>query len=203
MKKQDIWRRVNRDDNPEQYTVMDGFTELFLRELPRLVRAENRQELIIKLETMLLQTTGGHQRFRAQIMKEIDQIKGIDAIKFADDIDSAKKDILETFKPYIQIPKASPSYNQIALIHYYENEPIGKKNCQQIANEHGLKSGEYLRQRYSYYTGKQNRRGDPVEDTKKSLKCKFVEIERVLPYLSEKPKGQAIDELKIIKSYIQ
>jgi hypothetical protein len=83
---------------------------------------------------------------------------------------------------------------QIALIYYYKEESITRKNSDQIAEKFGHNSGEKLFQLFSKYSSRINRLGDEGTDKKNSNKLKL--FEKIISELPEKNKQKAIDEMK-------
>jgi hypothetical protein len=88
---------------------------------------------------------------------------------------------------------------QIALIHYYNKQPISRDNGNKIAAEYGLKSGDKLYQWYLHWLNNTNRHAH--EDmTNKVLRNKIKKFESIEPYIEdEKNKRALLDDIKILK----
>lgn len=88
---------------------------------------------------------------------------------------------------------------QIALIHYYNKQPISRDNGNKIAAEYGLKSGDKLYQWYLHWLNNTNRHAH--EDmTNKVLRNKIKKFESIEPYIQdEKNKRALLDDIKILK----
>jgi hypothetical protein len=93
------------------------------------------------------------------------------------------------------------SLSQIALIYYYKEESITRKNSDQIAKKFGHNSGEKLFQLFSKYSSRANRIGNESTDKKNSNKLKLFEI--IISELPEKNKRKAIDEMKTFSASIK
>jgi hypothetical protein len=95
---------------------------------------------------------------------------------------------------------------QIALFHAYEEIQITRENAGEIAAKYGYKaktSGEGLFQDYIYYISPANRRGKPIPCTAKKLKNKIELFESIVNLLSDKKKQKAIDEIGILKIFLE
>lgn len=89
---------------------------------------------------------------------------------------------------------------QIALQYFYEDIFINRENANKYLEGTGHTSGDKLYNEYIKWTDKQNRKADPESKTK--LKNKIKLFENVIDLLPENKKGKAIDELKILNSFI-
>lgn len=95
---------------------------------------------------------------------------------------------------------------QIALIHVYEGTQITRENAKEIAAKHGYtakNSGEGLFQDYSLYCSRVNRKGKPTPFTQIKLKNKIELFESIISHLSDNKKQMALDEIIILKSYLE
>ena len=95
---------------------------------------------------------------------------------------------------------------QIALIHFYEGIPITRGNSSEIAAKYGYKaknSGEGLFQDFTAYSSTANRKGRPTLFTHKKLKNKIELFESVINHLSENKKQRAIDEINVLKTFLE
>lgn len=90
--------------------------------------------------------------------------------------------------------------HQIALKYYYEGIFINRENANKYLEGTGHTSGDKLYNEYIKWSDKQNRKADPESKTK--LKNKILLFETVIDLLPEIKKAKAIDELKIIRSYM-
>ncbi|WP_146035210.1 hypothetical protein [Formosa algae] len=88
--------------------------------------------------------------------------------------------------------------DQIALKYVYEGVSITRNNCNLEIKKYGLKSGEKLYQRFTYYSSRANRKGIPLNCTPKKLENKIKLIENVIEMLPDECKEQALDEVKIL-----
>lgn len=99
------------------------------------------------------------------------------------------------FIPTIQAPKHE--IKEIALKYVYEGLQITRSNADAIISDYGLKSGEKLYQKFSFYSSRANRKGDP--GTKKKLANKIKLLGRVILLLKENNRELAIDEMKALE----
>ena len=90
--------------------------------------------------------------------------------------------------------------DEIALIYYYTDKQITRKNGDEIAQKYGHKSGEKLYQRYLYYSSRANRLG---YDSKQKLKNKIDKFINIINYLPNDQKDKTTDEFKIMKNLYQ
>lgn len=107
---------------------------------------------------------------------------------------------------YIMPSTPKLSMKQIALIHVYTGRQITRINAQEIAKNYGFNSttsGEGLFQDYNFFSSTANRKGMPNPNTVKRLKNKILLLESILNYLPENVHARPLDEIKILKSYLE
>ena len=98
--------------------------------------------------------------------------------------------------------KEKLSLKQIALIHAYKSgHPLTKDEAQTLAKKNGWKSGHKLYQETNLYLSRTKRKGDEGSLIKNQNKKKL--IESIIPYLSNKEKSIAEDELAILDNIIK
>lgn len=100
-----------------------------------------------------------------------------------------------------KIVKAKPelTISQVALIHCYEGTTITRENGDEIAKDHGHKSGEKLYQKFTFFRGKANRRAEPTRASHITFKNKIDLFESVVERLSGEAKSIAIEDLNHLK----
>lgn len=88
---------------------------------------------------------------------------------------------------------------QIALVCYFNEVEVNRKNANQIALKYGQKSGEKIYQRCNFYSKKGNRDANP--DTMLKLKNKIKLFNSILPYVTVNKNGllSAIEKLESYK----
>jgi hypothetical protein len=94
--------------------------------------------------------------------------------------------------------------NQIALIHFYEKNPITRDNDQEIAERYGYfskNSGEKLYHKYTSFSSSANRKAIP--DTKLMLKNKIELFESIIQHVENKPRLLVIDEINLLKTRLK
>lgn len=96
--------------------------------------------------------------------------------------------------------KANLTIKQIALIHAFEWEQITRTNAKRIVESYGYTSGEKLFQWYTFFSESLNRKAKPNPCTAKTLKNKIKLFESIIPLLSTKASGRALDEVKILRT---
>jgi hypothetical protein len=98
------------------------------------------------------------------------------------------------------IEKQKPEFtiSQIALKYAYESLPITRKNANDIAEKYGHKSGEKLFQKFTEYSSRLNRIGDP--ESEKKLKYKIKLIESVINILPNDKQNSVKDEVAILQN---
>lgn len=90
--------------------------------------------------------------------------------------------------------------SEIALKYFYEGIFINRENANKYLEGTGHTSGDKLYNDYIKWSDRQNRKADP--ESKRKLKNKIKLFENVIDLLPENKKGKAIDELKILNSFI-
>ena len=87
---------------------------------------------------------------------------------------------------------------QIALIRFYNNDPVTRQNHNAIARQYGHTSGEKLFQKYTYYSSNANRKG--AEDSLAKLKNKIELFESVLDYVAAPHLSKIQEEIVALKA---
>ena len=87
---------------------------------------------------------------------------------------------------------------QVALIRFYNNEPVTRQNHNAIARQYGHNSGEKLFQKYTYYSSSSNRKG--AEDSLTKLKNKVELFESVLDYIAAPHLPKIQEEIIALKA---
>lgn len=99
--------------------------------------------------------------------------------------------------------KPKTPINVIALVHFYQGDPITQDNCNETAGKFGHKSGEKLKRRYNYFTVASNRRGLPEGPSKIKIQNRLNLFDQVISNLSDLsdnlPKQRAEDDLLVFK----
>jgi hypothetical protein len=99
---------------------------------------------------------------------------------------------------------AKLSYDKIALISIYSNNPITRENAPAVAREYQLtakSAGEKLYQRYTHYQSNANRRGRPDPFTRTKLKNKIDRIGGILDHLDEIQKKNAMEDMEHLSRF--
>jgi hypothetical protein len=94
--------------------------------------------------------------------------------------------------------KPELSLREIALIYVYENNPITRDNCHEIAVKNKYTSGEKLYQHYSYYSSRANRTAKA--SSLKTFDNKIKLFTGILDSLSSEAKLRASDEINTLKA---
>lgn len=95
---------------------------------------------------------------------------------------------------------------QIALIHIYEGIPITEQNATEIAAKYtytAKTSGKGLYHDYLKYYKTSDRKAKPTAETKKTLINKIDLFKSVLPFLTDKGKAMATDEISILETILE
>jgi hypothetical protein len=90
---------------------------------------------------------------------------------------------------------------QVALIRFFNQEPVTRQNHNAIARQYGHTSGEKLFQKYTYYTGNANRKG--AEGSLAKLKNKIVLFESILAYIVDSQLPRITTEIVALKALYQ
>lgn len=91
------------------------------------------------------------------------------------------------------------TFKQIALIHYYNNMPITRKNEVEIAKKYGH-TGAGLYNKYTFYFKKCNRLATPNSETETAIKNKIELFESVISHI--KDTSIITDEIDTLKSHL-
>lgn len=92
----------------------------------------------------------------------------------------------------------SLTLGQVALIHFYNNEPITRKNHNAIARQYGHNSGEKLFQKYTHYASNANRKG--AEDSPAKMKNKIQLFASILDHVTEANSLKLKEEINALKA---
>lgn len=124
-------------------------------------------------------------------------------------LNSELKTLISQPKTLVSEPEIKPgkklSHAQIAIIYSYSGQLITSANCNDIATKYGWnapKSGESIRQEFSFWQHPTNRHGKPDAITSQPLRNKINLIESTLSHIPETHRRRAIDEVKILKSHL-
>jgi hypothetical protein len=104
-------------------------------------------------------------------------------------------------KPKID-QKSKVTIPQIALMLYYENKSLNRKEANEIIKEYGMNSGDKLYQQFCFFSSTANRMAIPDPISEKKFLNKIALFESVIKMLPIINQQKAIDEIETIKSKV-
>ncbi|MDI5897019.1 hypothetical protein [Flavobacterium yafengii] len=118
-----------------------------------------------------------------------------------------KKEFLKNKLEEIQFPKANIgdiadelTLKQLALKLVYEGKDVTRNNSKDFLINTKFNSGDKLYNEFKFYRNTNDRKSNPQSRVKLNNKIKLFKI--VIDLLDDKFKPKALDELKILKSYL-
>lgn len=106
----------------------------------------------------------------------------------------------ETETPTVAEKKHKLNSQQVALIRFYNKDPITSQNWREVARKYGWTSNKVY-QHYTHFTTKANRTGVPTAETKRALKNKIALFESIGVHVRDQK--QICDELSILKDHLK
>lgn len=111
---------------------------------------------------------------------------------------------IKAFNSLIETPvidaKPSLSISQIALIHFYQNMQITRSNCEEIVRGYGYNSGEKLFQKYTYFSSRCNRIGEPISCTPKKLRNKIELLKSIINLIPDDKQQEITQDIMALEN---